>query len=65
MRPPVLLGEIAARMVAPLREGERCVVIGWAAGGEGRKRQAGSAVFGEDHSIRAVARATWVVSTEG
>jgi hypothetical protein len=64
-RSPILLGEIAARLVAPVRERERCVVVGWAAAGEGRRRPTGSALFGADGSLRAVARATWIASTEG
>lgn len=57
---PMLLGELAARLDGPVRAGERCVVLGWTLGGEGRKRLAGAAIFGEDRTPRAVARATWI-----
>jgi hypothetical protein len=57
---PILLGELAARVVGPVRAGERCVVLGWALGGEGRKRLAAAAILGEDGTPRAVARATWI-----
>lgn len=58
--PPTLLGELAARVVAPIFPGERCVVLGWALGGEGRKRFAASAILGQDGVPRAVARSTWI-----
>lgn len=58
--PPSVLGELAARVIGPVRAGERCVVLGWALGGEGRKSFAGSAILGEDGAVRAVARATWI-----
>jgi hypothetical protein len=56
----IVLGELTARIRAPITAGEHCVVIGWALGGEGRKRYAGSAVFAEDGSEVAAARATWI-----
>jgi hypothetical protein len=57
---PSVLGELAARVDGPVRGGERCVVLGWALGGERRKRFAGSAILGDDGTPRAVARATWI-----
>jgi hypothetical protein len=62
---PLLLGELAVRIDAPVREGEPCVIVAWAAGAEGRRRLAGAALFGEDRGLRAVARATWVAPAEG
>jgi hypothetical protein len=60
-RSGVLLGRLAARLVAPVRGGERCVVLGWPIGADGRKRFAGSAVVGEDGTVRAFSRSTWLV----
>jgi len=57
---PSVLGELAARLVEPVRPGERCVVLGWALGGEGRKRFAASAILAWDGTVRAVARSTWI-----
>jgi hypothetical protein len=57
---PSVLGELAARVVGPVHRGERYVVLGWALGGEGRKRFAGSVILGDDGTRRAVARATWI-----
>ncbi|MEX1255645.1 MAG: hypothetical protein WEE64_15015 [Dehalococcoidia bacterium] len=56
-----VLGRFAARLFAPVREGERYVVTGWPLGDERRKRFAGSALFDEDGSLVACARSTWVM----
>jgi hypothetical protein len=57
---PMLLGELAAHLLEPVRVGERCVVLGWYLGGEGRKHRADAALLGDDGRPRAVARATWI-----
>jgi hypothetical protein len=54
-----LLGRMACEIVAPVKTGERCVVIGWGAGQEGRKLYGASALF-VDGELRARARATWI-----
>jgi hypothetical protein len=64
-REGVLLGRLAARVVAPVVGGEQYVVVGWPVGEDGRKRFAGSAVFGADGSVRAFARSTWLVPRTG
>ena len=46
-RRPMLLGEFAVRLLGRVRPGERCVVVGWTLGGEGRRRFAGAALFGD------------------
>ena len=56
----ILLGELCARIDGSANEGERCVVIGWPLGSDGRKRYAGSAVFSESGRLIGVARATWI-----
>jgi hypothetical protein len=58
--PPIVLGRLAAKLIAPVRGGEPCVVIGWPLGEEGRKLYAGSAIFSAEGELRAFARATWV-----
>ncbi len=57
---PAVLGRLAAKLIAPVRPGERCVVIGWPLGEDGRKLYSGTALFSHDGELRAVARATWV-----
>jgi hypothetical protein len=63
-REGVLLGRLAARVVAPVPGGEPHVVIGWPVGAEGRKRFAGSAVFTAGGDLLAYARSTWLVPRE-
>lgn len=58
--PVALLGRITAELSDPVHAGERCVVLGWSLGREGRKLHAGTAVFGEDGRLRAKARQTWI-----
>ncbi len=60
-REGVLLGRLAARLVAPVSGGEPHVVLGWPVGAEARKRFARSAVFTADGELRACARSTWLV----
>jgi hypothetical protein len=59
----MLLGRITARRMGAVRIGEPCVVLGWPIAGEagagGRRRFAGTAVFGADGGLRALARAVW------
>jgi len=63
-REGVLLGRLAAEVVAPVEGGEPHVVLGWPVGAEGRKRFAGSAVFPADGALCAYARSTWLVPRE-
>jgi hypothetical protein len=55
-----LLGELTARIAAPVRAGHPHVVAGWPLGREGRKLWAGSAIYAADGTPLAVARATWI-----
>jgi hypothetical protein len=59
--PRALLGRMTAELGEPVLAGERCVVIGWSLGREGRKIHAASALFGADGSLRGKARQTWIV----
>jgi hypothetical protein len=56
-----VLGRLASRVEHLPHAGERCVVIGWPLGEEGRKLYAGTALFGEDGRLLGAARATWIV----
>jgi hypothetical protein len=56
-----VLGRLAARVESLPRPGERCVVIGWPLGEDGRKLFPGTALFGEDGRVLGVARATWIL----
>ncbi|MDB5375010.1 MAG: hypothetical protein JWP04_3652, partial [Belnapia sp.] len=57
----MLLGRITGELRAPVAVGEDCIVLGWRIGAEGRKRHAGTAIFGADGGLRGLARALWVV----
>lgn len=59
-RGETVLGRMAARIERLPRDGERCVVVGWTRGEDGRKHYAGTALFGEDGELLAVARQTWI-----
>jgi hypothetical protein len=58
--PNALLGRMAARLEGTLRVGERCVVMGWGLGQEGRKLYAGTALFGEDRRLVGLSRQVWI-----
>lgn len=56
----IVLGEFSAHLVGEIRPHDNCVVTGWPLAIDGRKRTAGSAVFGPDGRTVAVARAVWI-----
>jgi hypothetical protein len=59
-RGETLLGRLVGRVEGTPRPGERCVVVGWPLGEEGRKLYAGTALFGEDERLLGLARAVWI-----
>jgi hypothetical protein len=62
-REGVLLGQMGAAIAALPPVGEPSVVIGWRIGEDGRKRFAGSALFGAEGDLLAAARSTWIVAS--
>jgi hypothetical protein len=62
-RGETLLGRFAVAIDELPEAGERCVVLAWPLGEDGRKLYAGTALFGEDGRPLARARATWIVPT--
>lgn len=60
-REGVLLGRMGARILAVPGPDATCVVVGWRAGEEGRKRRAGSALFTAKGELLACSRSTWIV----
>jgi hypothetical protein len=56
-----VLGRMTARIDRLPDLGERCVVVGWPLGEDGRKLFAGTALLGEDGEPLAVARQVWIV----
>lgn len=55
-----VLGRLAARLIKPVNQGERHVIMAWPMGFEGRKGYAGSAIFTEAGALCGVARSTWI-----
>jgi hypothetical protein len=58
--PPVVLGRLAARLLAPVRAGQPHAIVSWALGVDGRKRSAAAALFTEEGEGVAWSRATWI-----
>ena len=57
---PILLGQLTATIISPVRVGEQCVVIGWIIAGEGRKHITGTAVYSEAGQLCAKGKAVWI-----
>ncbi|MFD6264914.1 hypothetical protein ACFWFK_27675 [Micromonospora chalcea] len=57
---PYVLGRIAAQVTALPRPGDECVVTGLAVGGEKRKAEVHTSLYGADGALLGRARATWV-----
>lgn len=55
-----LLARITARVDRLPEEGERCVVAAWPLDADGRKRNAATALYGEDGGPIAVSRQLWI-----
>ena len=58
--PVALLGRMTGEVLGAFTAGTRYVVLGWALSREGRKLQAGTALFDEGGSLLARARQTWL-----
>ena len=59
-RGEVLLGRMAAEVRRLPADGERCVVVAWPLGEDGRKLYAGTALLDERGELLARARQTWI-----
>jgi hypothetical protein len=56
----MVLGRIAVQVNAPVFVGQRYVVAGWKLGDDGRKHDAGTAIYAEDGTVIAAAMARWI-----
>jgi hypothetical protein len=56
----MLLGELTVHLDRLVHVGESCTVVGWPLGSEGRKHEAGTAIFDEDGELCGRARAVWI-----
>jgi hypothetical protein len=59
-RGEMVLGRMTARVSRVPEIGERCVVVSWPLGEDGRKSFAGTALYAADGELLAVARQTWI-----
>jgi hypothetical protein len=64
-RGEAVLGRMTGRVTRLPRIGERCVVVSWPLGEDGRKLFAGTALYAEDGEPLAVARQTWIAPRPG
>ena len=60
-RGETLLGRLAAQIDGIPAAGERCVVLAWPLGEDGRKLYAATALYGAGGAPLAFARATWIL----
>lgn len=61
-----VLGRLTTKIVQPIRQGEKIIVIGWPMERDGRKHFSGTALFNKDGVLKAFAKAVWIeVSGEG
>ena len=58
---PALTGRMTAKVIAPPTVGERCAVVGWKIGEDGRKLYSGTALYTEAGRLCAVGTCTWIV----
>ena len=56
----ILLGRMTTSLAALPAAGDRCLVIAWPGGRDGRKLTAGSALTGPDGKVLAAARTVWL-----
>jgi len=61
---PALTGRITAKVIEPPRVGERCAVVGWRIGAEGRKLFSGTALYTEQGRLCAVGTCTWILLSD-
>jgi hypothetical protein len=58
---PALTGRMTARVIEPPKVGERCAVVGWRIGAEGRKLYSGTALYTESGRLCALGTCTWIL----
>jgi hypothetical protein len=58
---PALTGRMTAKIIDPPKVGERCAVVGWKIGEEGRKLYSGTALYSEQGRLCALGHCTWIV----
>ena len=57
---PIVLARLAVDVRGPVEAGTEHVITSWEIGRDGRKREAGAALYGAGGELRALARALWI-----
>jgi uncharacterized protein (DUF952 family) len=55
-----LLGRMTAEVIPGIRAGDKCVLLAWSLGREGRKIHAGTAIYGQDGTLYGRSRQVWI-----
>jgi hypothetical protein len=58
---PALTGRLTAKVIEPPKVGERCAVVGWKIGADGRKLHSGTALYTEAGRLCAIGHCTWIL----
>ena len=58
---PALTGRMTAKVLDRPKVGERCAVVGWRIGAEGRKLYSGTALYTESGRLCAIGHCTWIL----
>lgn len=58
---PALTGRMTAQVIEPPKVGERCAVVGWKIGEEGRKLYSGTVLYTESGRLCAIGTCTWIL----
>jgi len=56
----MLTGRLGANLYQQVNVDEKCVLVSWSTGASGRKRFATCVLLGEDGTVKAQSRATWI-----
>ena len=57
---PIVLARLAVDVRGPVEAGDEHVITSWEIARDGRKREAGAALYGPNGGLRALARALWI-----
>jgi hypothetical protein len=57
---PLLLARMTAELSGRVQSSERCVVVGWEIARDGRKHISGTALYGEDGTLRGASEQLWI-----
>ena len=58
---PALTGLMTAKVIEPPKVGERCAVVGWRIGEDGRKLYSGTALYSESGRLCGIGTCTWIL----